>query len=411
MKNFLITNRRHSILSGLAAIGLLGMSACATTDQLSQYDEGDDMYFNAKDRNLVSFTALNESEKASYDNKGSYKYDDDNYSSKNVNPDLVAEYQNDNNKKADDQGEYYVEEQDRNYGNRPIINNNYYGQPYGGYGNSGFNNPYYDPFYSSAYGGFGGYGGFGRNSFFRPGLNIGMSFGFGSPFGWGRPYYGYNGFGGFGNSYGYGGFYDPFSPFNDPYGYAYNPYYGGGYGYRPNVIIVNNNTEGIRGPIRTNVPSAGRASQQRTNIADVRGAAPGRGIDRANSVNNTRSSYRGSSPDFSSQNTINKGDFRRQANQRIFESRNSSASNASRSNSYVPQRNSNQSRYGNSQGILITKGITIVLLILGILIIEAITIALTLAVTAILALVVVTLAVAVPAKILLLGPSGGRGRP
>lgn len=346
MKTFLITAGRHSVFSGLMAIGLLG--SCATTDQLSQSGEYDDMYFTANDRDLVEFTELNEPGKAKYNNKGSYQYKEDNYSRKNVNPDLIAEYQNNDNKQAADESEYYVEEEDRVYGNQPIINNNYYGQSHGAYGAPFYNSPYQDPFYSSAYRGFGRFGRYGYDpfysSFYRPGFNIGFGLGmtFGSPWGMGmrNPYYGY---GGFGRPFGYGGFHDPFNSFYDPFyasAYGYNPYYGGGgYGYwnRPGIIIVNNG-EGINGktPVRTNVPMRVSRANQKVNVADVRGTTPNR-------VNSTRSSYTRSATDFSSQNAVNKSDARREANRRILSDTNN---NSRRSNSYSSERNTRQ--YTNS---------------------------------------------------------------
>lgn len=338
MKNYLIT-----AFSGLTALGLLG--ACATTDQLSQYSENDDMYFTAEDRDLVEFTELNEPSEARYNRKGSYQYNEENYSSKNVNPDLIAEYQNDDNQ-VTDEAEYYVEEQDRISGNQPNVVNNYYGQPYGSYGAPFYN----DPFYSSAYGGFGRFGRFGRfgydpffNSFARPGFNVGFGLGmaFGSPWGWRNPY----GFGGFGRPFGfggYGGFYDPFNPF---YGYAYNPYYGGfgygGFGYwnRPGIVIINNG-EGLNGkaPVRTNVPMRVTRGDQRMNVADVRSA---RSVtpNRANSASRTRTSFTRSTPDFRSQNAVNKSDFRREANRRILSNTNN---NSRRGNGYSPERNTRQ---------------------------------------------------------------------
>ena len=245
-----------TLFSSALALGFLG--SCATSSQYASTQvEPDDMYFTANDRAAIEpqFTKLNDKQTADYNRQGSYQYQDEELSSKTVNPDVIAQYNNNNqqNTKGETVNEdYYVPEYDR-VEDQPTIVNNYYGNdrrysnfgsPFYGGGFGGFYDPFYDPFFDPYYNSF-AFGGdpFWNNGFYgrrgggwgRPGFNMSIGFGFGnawgSPWGWG------------GNRWGRG-FHDPF--WGNPYqagfynGLAYGGGFGGfGYG-RPSVVVINN---------------------------------------------------------------------------------------------------------------------------------------------------------------------------
>ena len=310
MKNLLAT----------LTIGLSGsvlFSACAP-DQYAQQSETDDLYFTASDRNTVDVVKLNDPSKATYDNNGSYVYQEE-VASKNFNPDAVdvEKYQsNQDNEIAD--ADYYVAEEDRDYnlpqnanrfnGARPsyasygspfysgagMWNDPFYSPYYGSsafydpYYSRGFYDPFYDPYYSSAF-----YDPFyGSRWYARPGFNISFGLAFGNAWGWGRPGWGNR----WGNPYyGYGGayrngFYDGF--------YASNPYYRYGYG-GSTVVVVNND---VTGPRRTT--NAGRGSRTSRAIQ-----ANDRSVTRSRtSTTRTRSSYTASRDAY---NTASKSELNR----------------------------------------------------------------------------------------------------
>ena len=233
------------------------ISMIATANLSYAQDEYDDMYFNAKDRKEVKFNQdvikansksneLNSQVMAKNTSKtdvinpaySATEYGDlkENYSAKNINPEYIERYK-DNPKEASGSQElaegdaYYDEYYERtempgeNKKGSERANYSYPSSYYGGYNamamNRMYRNPWYDPFYA---GGFspGWSMGLGYTFGYMPGFS--MSLGYGT--GWG--YGGYNPY----------GFYDPFSPFGNPYYYssrfydpfyspwAYNPYYG-----------------------------------------------------------------------------------------------------------------------------------------------------------------------------------------
>lgn len=287
MKNLLAT-----LTFGLS--GAVLFSSCAP-DQYAQSDEYDDLYFTKEDRHVVNVVKLNNPEKATYSNDGSYVYQEE-VASKNFNPDAVdvEKYQSNASEEPSD-AEYYVSEEDRAY-NMPMNANQFNGArpAYASYGNphynrarywndpfyspyyggsafydpyfSSFNDPFYDPFYSSAF-----YDPFyGPRWYSRPGFNISFGMAFGNAWGWGRPY-------GWGRPFGYGsayrnGFYDGM--------YASNPY--NRYGYYPNTVVINNNNYAARS---TNVGRRGARSSRTIQATDRTIARRGATSTR------TRSSY------------------------------------------------------------------------------------------------------------------------
>ena len=311
---------------GLAAIGLLG--SCATSDQFAQTSEYDDLYFTASDRNTVEFTKLNDPKKAEYQ-RGSYVYDQQSFSSKNVNPEYIARYNNSGNQQNLQQeenaqsDEYYVEEYEREdlrEVDQPQIINNFYGAggPYSTFGNPAFNrwglggfyDPFFYPFMMDPFFGASAFGPWGM----RPGLNVGLSFG------WGRPGWG------FGNAWGYSPWRDPFySPwgFRNAYAMGFNNgFYGGGLWNRPGVVIVNNNNEylGVNRRKITNgrnVQRVTRASVADRNVTRARG----RNFNDRNAV-----STRGSSDAISRSRSRGSRDFTRTQNEYYNRSRVGAAS-------------------------------------------------------------------------------------
>jgi len=258
---------------GLASVGLL--SACAT-GQMAQTTEYDDLYFSASDRTTVEFTKLNDPKKAEYQ-RGSYVYEEQSFSSKNVNPEYVARYNNAGNEQSlpqDDNAlndEYYVEEFERQGAgelDQPRVVNNFYGMggmPFSTFGNPAFNRwgGFYDPFMMDPFmmDPFFGPAAFGPGFGFRPGFNVG----FGAGFGWNRPF-------GFGNAWGFHPWRDPFfRPWGFRNAYAmgfYNGFYGAGLWNRPGVVVINNNND-VLGVNRRRV-NYGRNTQRvsRASVAD-----------------------------------------------------------------------------------------------------------------------------------------------
>jgi hypothetical protein len=233
---------------GLASVGLL--SACATTGQVAQTTEYDDLYFTASDRNTVEFTKLNDPKKAEYQ-QGSYVFDQQSFSSKNVNPEYIARYNNAGNQQnlQQEEGnalndEYYVEEFERedlrDNVDQPQVINNFYGTaPFSTFGNPAFNrwgggfyDPFFDPFMMDP---FFGPTAFGPGWGWGPGFNVGVNIGWG----WGRPGWG------FGNAWAFSPWRDPFfRPWGFRNAYAmgfYDGFYGGGLWNRPGVVVINNN--------------------------------------------------------------------------------------------------------------------------------------------------------------------------
>ena len=246
----------------------------------SNKEEIDDLYFNASDRKTIAYEKINEPAKASYDSKGSYKYEDESLSAKNVNPEYIAKYQapEDTKVRKNDSytsEEYYVEEEDRaEYQDRDVkVYNNYYGSSFRPYPHTAFGNPFYDPFYDPFF----------YDPFYAPfrpfSSRFTMSFGFGFGTGWG-----YNSF--WGRPY-YGAFHDPFygGGFYRPYSAAYyNGFYNGFYTglhhnyYRPGVIVVNPgesvNGRGIRYTTgRQGYSRGSRLNTGSTTVTDSRGVA------------------------------------------------------------------------------------------------------------------------------------------
>jgi uncharacterized membrane protein YgcG len=245
--------KTYQSLKYLLFAGMVGVWGCSS-QQYVQTGEYDDLYFSSKDREQVTLTASASAKNYSnIDNKGIASED---YSQKNVNPDYIQQYAdqnrnqssstNNNDSYSADDNSYYDENYTRN--NRPIdlardytrYNNNrgtninvFPSIGFGGfYGGPAFYDPFYDPFFGNAY-----YDPFFHRPFGgRPGWNINISYnyGWGNPWGWGRSAYWYDPF--FNPYRSWGAWGDPY--FNGFYG---RPYYGwgGGWNRGNNIIVVN----------------------------------------------------------------------------------------------------------------------------------------------------------------------------
>jgi len=226
-------------------ISILGLLLILTSGVKAQ-EEYDDMYFTPKDRKEIKTESINvpsSTKKSATDadkkevinpsySTQLYGNVDENYSSKNVNPEYIERYKVNSKDSASDEeltegDAYYVE----NYDRSNILNENLdkksisqYGYPGSYYG---YNDPwarynyygrsFYDPFYSPYYGS--GWG-------FTPGISLSLSFGSGWGYNpWYSPY----------SSWGYPGYYGYYNPWYSRYyynPYAYDPWYGPNY-YSP----------------------------------------------------------------------------------------------------------------------------------------------------------------------------------
>ncbi|WP_332911134.1 hypothetical protein [Algoriphagus boritolerans] len=158
----------------------------------------DNLYFMASDVRLATQYAVDNNNPKSFQNiTQEPALIEENFSSRNVNPEYISRYQTlDNNSNGEEEVVYFEEDttqqatgninaydnysvaQNGNGSNNPNINFNFgMGYGFGGMMMSPWG--FYDPFWGPAWG-------------FRPGLSIGLGFGFGNR--WGNPFWG-SGFG------------------------------------------------------------------------------------------------------------------------------------------------------------------------------------------------------------------------
>lgn len=246
--------RRKIKLLSLAIITIVIASANVSFSQ----DEYDDMYFNSADRKEVKFNEnvikVNTGN-SEMDNEAMAKntaksdvinptyspteYGDleESYSAKTVNPEYIERYKDNPKGSAETaevaEGDSYYDD----YYERAVmpgetaekdsekVNYPYPSSYYGGYNAMSrsrmYRNPWCDPFYG---------GGFAPGFSMSLGYSFGMMPGFNMGFGYGSGmgYGGYNPYGGFYDPYmaHMGRYYDPFSPFGNPYYGGYNdPFY------------------------------------------------------------------------------------------------------------------------------------------------------------------------------------------
>src|SRR5690554_5632214 len=286
----------------LGAIAILGLASCSTNYSALK-GESDDLYFMASDAKVATEFAVQNNNRENFkqlEQVNAEEYSQENFSAKNVNPEYLAKYQN--NDAAIDEGSVYFDDATsdttRSEGGDINIYNNFRGNSDFNNYRSAWNNPwmmnsmymggfspwgmgsFYDPFWGPGFG-------------FRPGLNLslGLGFGFGNRFGMG-----------FGNPWRYG-FYDPF----------YSPYYGYGYGYgynRPIIVIPGgseNQRQIVRGarPSRSSLATTRRTGDRIASPNSSRSAARREAVSRTSTPNsraNSRSDFSRSQNDYYNSN-------------------------------------------------------------------------------------------------------------
>ena len=195
------------LITASCILGSLALASCSTNKLATTADQ-DNLYFMASDTQVATEYAVQNNKPESFKGLSSVNtdtYSQENFSSRNVNPDYIAKYQ------AEAQGQdeetvYFDETGDADAVQDINVYNNYYSNGSGF--NSGFNSAF------SMGMGF-GFGGYGMGGFGFPGMGMG---GFGFPV------------------FGMGGFYDPFfgfgSRFNMNFGFGWgSPFMGMGMGF------------------------------------------------------------------------------------------------------------------------------------------------------------------------------------
>jgi hypothetical protein len=284
--------KKLAFISASALLCTSFLVSC-TSNKMAVNSFDDNMYFMSADVKKATENAVANNQPATFQNlANSTVVPQENFSSKNVNPDYLARYGQLNTSSGQDVV-YFEENQTASTNSNPDIDiyNNFrvsnFNSGWGnsGWGNSAFNFGYspfgmgmmgmspfgmgmYDPFFSPGWG-------------FRPGFNLG----FGMGMGWGRPM-----FSPFNPYMGWGGFYDPFwggnawgSPWgrpilvNGPIIILPGSENGGRnvvYGARPSRGASMSNGGG--GVMQSGVtPNTARA-QARENVANANGASPRR---------------------------------------------------------------------------------------------------------------------------------------
>ncbi|WP_339699369.1 hypothetical protein [Algoriphagus aquimarinus] len=244
--------KNSSIITSSFILGSLILVSCSTS-QLATKDTNDNLYFMASDARVATEYAVQNNNPEQFQKLSSTSTEtipQESFSSRNVNPDYIARYQAEEDTTQDDI--VYFDEAGEEE-NNPDIN------AYDNYrvGSSG-NNSNFSNSMAFNMGMMYGMNSFGMGGFynpymgygFRPGFNMSIGFGFGNPFY--RPMY-------YRQSYGMMGFYDPWGPVYGMGGYGYGyP----GYGYSPMfssnpVYVLPGGEYGDRRVVRGARPSRG----------------------------------------------------------------------------------------------------------------------------------------------------------
>ncbi|MCM0041148.1 MAG: hypothetical protein NBV61_00135 [Algoriphagus sp.] len=279
--------KKLAFISASALLCTSVLVSC-TSNKMAVNTFDDNLYFMSSDMKKATENAVANNQPATFQNlANSTVAPQENFSSKNVNPDYLARY-GQVNTSSDQDVVYFEENQGSPTGTTPnidIYNSFTVTNVNSGWGNTAFNygfspfgmgmmgfSPFgmgmYDPFWNPGWG-------------WRPGFTMGLNFGFGRPF--------YNPF----NPYlGYVGFYDPFfgsNAWGSPWGWN-RPIYTTGpliilpgnenpdrrvvYGARPSRgASMSNGGGGVVESLGT--PNTAR-SQARENVANSTGASPRR---------------------------------------------------------------------------------------------------------------------------------------
>lgn len=339
--------KKLAFISASALLCTSVLVSC-TSNKMAVNSFDDNLYFMSADMKKATENAVANNQPATFQNlANSSVVSQENFSSKNVNPEYLSRYGQLNTSSTDDVV-YFEENQSSESNSSPnidIYNNFRISNFNSGWGNSGWSNsafnfgyspfgmgmmgmnPYgmgmYDPFWGPGWG-------------WRPRFNVGLSLG------WGRP--NYNPF----NPYmGYGGFFDPFwgsNAWGPSWGAWGRPVYAAGpiiivqgsenggrklvYGARPSRgASMSNGAGGVAQS--TGIPNTARA-QARENVANSTGASP----RRLNSVDSPRSATR----DFST----SQNDYYSSGRSRVASDTRNVNSAASSRSEVTPSRNSGQ---------------------------------------------------------------------
>ena len=341
--------KKLAFISASALLCTSVLVSCSS-NKLAVNTFDDNLYFMSADVKKATENAVANNQPATFQNlANSTVVPQENFSSKNVNPDYLARYGQLNTASGEDVV-YFEENQSTNNTSTPnidVYNTFRISNFNSGWGNSGWGNSAFNFGYSPFGMGMMGMSPFGMgmyDPFFNPGWGwrSGFNLGFGMGMGWGRPFY--NPF----NSYlGFGGFYDPFWGINamgSPWGWN-RPIYTSGpiiimpgnefgnrnivYGARPSRgASLSNGGGGVIESVGT--PNTARA-QARENAANANGASPRRLV----STESNRSATR----DFST----SQNDYYSSGRSRVESSTRNVNSAASSRGDVAPSRSSAQS--------------------------------------------------------------------
>lgn len=336
--------KKLAFISASALLCTSVLVSC-TSNKMAVNSFDDNLYFMSADMKKATENAVANNQPATFQNlANSSVVSQENFSSKNVNPEYLSRYGQLNTSSADDVV-YFEENQSSESNSSPnidIYNNFRISNFNSGWGNSGWSNSAFNFGYSPFGMGMMGMSPFGMGMYdpfwgpglgFRPGFNIGLSLG------WARPMFSPI------NPYmGWGGFYDPFwggNAWGSPWG---RPIFATGpivilpgseyadrrviYGARPSRgSSMGNGAGGVAQS--TGTPNTARA-QARENVANSTGASP----RRLNSVDSPRSATR----DFST----SQNDYYSSGRSRVASDTRNVNSAASSRREVTPSRNSGQ---------------------------------------------------------------------
>jgi hypothetical protein len=336
--------KKLAFISASALLCTSVLVSC-TSNKMAVNSFDDNLYFMSADMKKATENAVANNQPATFQNlANSSVVSQENFSSKNVNPEYLSRYGQLNTSSADDVV-YFEENQSSESNSSPnidIYNNFRISNFNSGWGNSGWSNSAFNFGYSPFGMGMMGMSPFGMGMYdpfwgpglgFRPGFNIGLSLG------WARPMFSPI------NPYmGWGGFYDPFwggNAWGSPWG---RPIFATGpivilpgseyadrrviYGARPSRgSSMGNGAGGVAQS--TGTPNTARA-QARENVANSTGASP----RRLNSVDSPRSATR----DFST----SQNDYYSSGRSRVASDTRNVNSAASSRREVTPSRNSAQ---------------------------------------------------------------------
>ena len=313
--------KNSPLIAASLLIGSLAISSCSTSKMASAGPD-DNLYFMASDVKMATEFAVENNNPQSFKNiAGESALAEENFSSRNVNPEYISRYQATEDATTSEDGVVYFDESAGEQTATGNINayDNYTATNYGS--GSGFNSPNVNFNFGLGFGynpyswGMSPYMGMNYGMGFMPGLSLGLGFGFGysmfPSYGWGYPMY---------PSYGYG---------YPMYGYGYPRY--PGYGY----------------PIYAGNPSYVLPGGEYGDRRVVSGARPTRGSSITNAGVRTREAgVMPSTARAQARNSVNSGNT---SARRLVQSENSRVATRDFSNSQNDYYNSSRGRVATNR--------------------------------------------------------------